>query len=70
MPNVIIKIHEDYGIPNILKEPIFFVYLCYFALEKKYDNVPEYTEANYSCYYRKNFLLNIVREFQMMINIL
>ena len=46
MPNVIIKTHEDYGIPNKLKEPIAFGYLGYFTLEKKFNNVPECTGAN------------------------
>ena len=35
MPNVLIKIHKGYGIPNKLKEPIVFVFWCYFALDKK-----------------------------------
>ena len=26
MPNVLIKIHKGYGIPNKLKEPIVFVF--------------------------------------------
>ena len=48
MPNVIIHTHEDYGIPNKLKEPIAFGYLGYFALEKKFNNVPECTGADCS----------------------
>ena len=45
MPELIIKTHEDFGIPNKLKEAIAFAYLGYFTLNKKTNNVPSCTGA-------------------------
>ena len=41
-----IKTHEDYNIPNKLKEALAFAYLGYFALEKKPNNIPACTGAS------------------------
>lgn len=40
-----IKTHEDFGIPNKLKEAIAFAYLGYFTLNKKPNNIPSCTGA-------------------------
>ena len=45
MPNLTIKTHEDYNIPNKLKEAIAFAYLGYFTLNKKTNNAPDCTGA-------------------------
>lgn len=46
MPNLIIKTHEDFGIPNKLKEAIAFAYLGYYTLNKQFNNVPSCTGAD------------------------
>lgn len=46
MPELTIKTHEDFGIPNKLKEAIAFAYLGYFTLNKKPNNVPSCTGAD------------------------
>lgn len=45
LPDVDIKTHEDYKIPNKLKEAIAFAYLGYFTLNKKPNNIPSCTGA-------------------------
>ena len=45
MPELTIKTHEDYNIPNKLKEAIAFAYLGYFTLNKKTNNAPDCTGA-------------------------
>ncbi len=45
MPQIKIKTHEDYNIPNKLKEAVAFAYLGYFAINKKPNNVPSCTGA-------------------------
>lgn len=45
MPELIIKTHEDFGIPNKLKEAIAFAYLGYFTINKQTNNAPECTGA-------------------------
>ena len=45
LPNIKIKTHKDYGIPDKLKEAIAFAYLGYFTLENKANNVPSCTGA-------------------------
>ncbi len=47
MPNLTIKTHEDFGIPNKLKEAIAFAYLGYFTINKKCNNIPSCTGANH-----------------------
>ena len=44
-PGLIIKTHEDFNIPNKLKEAIAFAYLGYFALNKQANNAPSCTGA-------------------------
>ena len=46
MPDLIIKTHEDFGIPNKLKEAVAFAYLGYFTLQKQPNNVPSCTGAD------------------------
>lgn len=46
LPDIIIKTHEDYNIPNKLKEAVAFAYLGYFTFNKKFNNVPSCTGAN------------------------
>lgn len=46
MPELVIKTHEDFGIPNKLKEAIAFAYLGYFTLNKEPNNVPSCTGAS------------------------
>lgn len=46
MPELTIKTHEDFGIPNKLKEAIAFAYLGYYTLNKKPNNVPSCTGAD------------------------
>lgn len=46
MPELTIKTHEDFGIPNKLKEAIAFAYLGYFTLNKEPNNVPSCTGAD------------------------
>lgn len=46
LPDMIIKTHEDYNIPNKLKEAIAFAYLGYFTLNKQPNNVPSATGAD------------------------
>lgn len=43
--NISIKTHEDFGIPNKLKEALAFAYLGYFTLNKKANNLPTCTGA-------------------------
>ena len=45
MPELVIKTHEDFNIPNKLKEAIAFAYLGYFTLNKQTNNAPECTGA-------------------------
>lgn len=45
LPNIAIKTHEDFNIPNKLKECIAFAYLGYFTINKKPNNVPSCTGA-------------------------
>ena len=45
MPELTIKTHEDFNIPNKLKEAIAFAYLGYFTLNKQTNNAPECTGA-------------------------
>ena len=45
MPELTIKTHEEFGIPNKLKEAIAFAYLGYFTLNKQPNNVPTCTGA-------------------------
>lgn len=44
-PQLVIKTHEDFGIPNKLKEAIAFAYLGYYTFLKKTNNVKECTGA-------------------------
>lgn len=44
--DLIIKTHEDFGIPNKLKEAVAFAYLGYFTLQKQPNNVPSCTGAD------------------------
>lgn len=46
MPDLLIKTHEDFGIPNKLKEAIAFAYLGYFTINKKCNNVALCTGAD------------------------
>lgn len=48
LPAVEIKTHEDFNIPNKLKEAIAFAYLGYFTLNKQPNNVPSCTGADCS----------------------
>jgi anhydro-N-acetylmuramic acid kinase len=45
LPDIPIKTHEDFGIPNKLKEAIAFAYLGYFTLNNKANNLPSCTGA-------------------------
>ncbi len=45
MPQLIIKTHEDYGIPNKLKEAVAFAYLGYYTIKRQPNNVPSCTGA-------------------------
>ena len=45
-PQLTLKTHEDYKIPNKLKEAIAFAYLGYFTSNKKTNNVKECTGAD------------------------
>ena len=45
MPELVIKTHEDFGIPNKLKEAIAFAYLGYFTINKQTNNIPSCTGA-------------------------
>lgn len=47
LPNITIKTHSDFGIPDKLKEAIAFAYLGYFTLNKQPNNVPSCTGAHY-----------------------
>lgn len=46
IPDIEVKTHEDFGIPNKLKEAIAFAYLGYYALNKQTNNIPSCTGAN------------------------
>ncbi len=46
LPSVLIKTHEDYFIPNKLKECIAFAYLGYFAFNKQTNNIHSCTGAD------------------------
>ncbi len=48
IPSVQVKTHEDFGIPNKLKEAIAFAYLGYYTLLNKTNNVPSCTGAKMS----------------------
>ena len=45
LPNIQIKTHADFGIPDKQKEAIAFAYLGYFTVNKKPNNVPSCTGA-------------------------
>ncbi len=45
LPQLTIKKHADFGIPDKLKEAIAFAYLGYFTMENKPSNVPSCTGA-------------------------
>ncbi len=45
LPQLTIKTHSDFGIPDKLKEAIAFAYLGYFTMENKPNNVPSCTGA-------------------------
>lgn len=45
LPSFIIKTHEDFNIPNKLKECIAFAYLGYFTVMRKTNNIPSCTGA-------------------------
>ncbi len=45
LPEISIKTHEDYNIPNKLKECLAFAYLGYFTVNKKANNVTSCTGA-------------------------
>ena len=47
LPNIEIKTHKDYNIPDKLKECIAFAYLGYFTITKQPNNIPSCTGANY-----------------------
>ena len=47
LPNIKIKTHSDFGIPDKLKEAIAFAYLGYFTINKKPNNLPSCTGADY-----------------------
>lgn len=47
LPEIEIKTHKDYNIPDKLKECIAFAYLGYFTIIKQPNNVPNCTGANY-----------------------
>ncbi len=46
LPDFVIKTHEDYNIPDKLKEALAFAYLGYYTEEKKENNVPSCTGAS------------------------
>ncbi len=46
IPSIPVKTHDDFGIPNKLKEAIAFAYLGYFTIMNKPNNVPSCTGAN------------------------
>lgn len=46
LPDTEIKTHEDYNIPNKLKECLAFAYLGYFAVNKRPNNEPSATGAD------------------------
>lgn len=46
LPQITIKTHADFGIPDKLKEAIAFAYLGYFTMENKPNNVPSCTGAS------------------------
>ena len=45
LPDIEIKTHDDFNIPNKLKECIAFAYLGYFTVNKKTNNLPSCTGA-------------------------
>ncbi len=45
IPDIKVKTHEDFGIPNKLKEAIAFAYLGYYTLNKQPNNIPSCTGA-------------------------
>ena len=47
LPNIEIKTHQDFNIPDKLKECIAFAYLGYCTITKQPNNVPSCTGANY-----------------------
>ena len=46
LPDIKIKTHSDFNIPDKLKECIAFAYLGYFTFNKKVNNLPECTGAD------------------------
>ncbi len=46
-PELVIKTHEDFGIPNKLKEAIAFAYLGYYTFMNKPNNIKECTGADF-----------------------
>ena len=47
LPNLVIKTHDDFNIPNKFKECLAFAYLGYFTLLKQPNNIPSCTGASY-----------------------
>lgn len=45
LPDIPVKTHEDFNIPNKLKECIAFAYLGYFTVSRKPNNIPSCTGA-------------------------
>lgn len=45
LPQIKVKTHEDFDIPNKLKEALAFAYLGYFTMENKPNNLPVCTGA-------------------------
>lgn len=46
IPDIPIKTHEDFGIPNKLKEAVAFAFLGYFTINKQFNNIPSCTGAD------------------------
>jgi anhydro-N-acetylmuramic acid kinase len=46
LPDITVKTHKDFGIPDKLKEAIAFAYLGYFTINKKPNNIPSCTGAD------------------------
>ncbi len=47
MPEIPVKMHKDFGIPDKLKEAIAFAYLGYYTINKQPNNIPTCTGADY-----------------------
>ncbi len=46
LPDIPIKTHDDFGIPDKLKEAVAFAYLGYYTLKNKINNIPSATGAD------------------------